>query len=173
MLNQRVQDALNEQITREISSGYIYLQMAAWCEDHNLPGFANWMRIQWKEELAHAMILFNYMHEVGGMAKLGEIEQPPYEYETIIDVFKKVLSHEQFVTASINNLMTIAIEEHDYATKNRLEWFVEEQVEEEATASDILGKLEMIGGKGSAMLMLDKDLATRTYADPSPLVSGE
>ncbi|MCP4395225.1 MAG: ferritin [Alphaproteobacteria bacterium] len=173
MISNTILAALNDQITKEIASGYIYLQMAAWCEDNTLPGFANWMRIQWKEELAHAMIFFNYVHERGAVVELGEIEKPRKEYSSITEVFKEVLKHEESVTASINNIMRLAIEEHDYATKNRLEWFIEEQVEEEATASEVLGKLKMFGDDKRALLMMDKEFEGRTYSDPSPLVKGE
>jgi ferritin len=172
MLNEKMLDALNDQITKELYSSYLYLQMAAWLDDHSLPGMATWMKVQAQEEIAHAMIFYNYVSERNGFVDLGAIDKPPASFESVTDVFETTLEHEQKVTASINNLMDIALEIKDYATQNRLEWFIGEQVEEEANAHDILGQLELIGG-GHALFMIDKELGARTFVPPSPLAGAQ
>lgn len=171
MLSERMLNALNDQITKELYSSYLYLQMAAYFDDSSLSGFANWMKVQAQEEASHAMIFYNYVCERGGMVDLGAIEKPPADYADALEVFKKVLAHEEVVTASINNLMDIAREEKDYATQNRLEWFIAEQVEEEATAGDLIGKLELVSG-GHGVFMVDKELGARAFNPPSPLAGG-
>ena len=169
MLSEKMCAALNEQITKEFYSSYLYLQMAAWCDEQSLTGFGNWMRIQTQEENAHGMILFNYVLERGGSIKLGQIETPVCEYDSLLDVFEATLKHEQFVTSSFNNLMGLAIAENDYACKIRLDWFIEEQVEEEANVGDIIGKLKLIGTGSNGLFMMDKEMASRSYVVPSPL----
>ncbi len=169
MLSEKMLNGLNDQITKEIYSSYLYLQMAAWFENRSLSGFANWMKVQAQEELSHAMILFNFANERGGFVTLGAVDKPETDFSSAQDVFAKTLAHEQLVTASINSLMDIAIAEKDYATKNRLDWFVDEQVEEEANASALFDKLQLIGDKGNAIFMMDKELAARTFVMPSPL----
>lgn len=171
MIGERMLNALNDQITKELYSSYLYLQLAAWLDKRNLSGMATWMKVQCQEEISHAMIFYNFVNERGGFVNVGAIEKPENEYETILDVWRKVLSHEQLVTASINNLMDIAIEEKDYATRNRLEWFIGEQVEEEANANDIIGKLELVQG-GNALFMMDKELGARLFVLPAPLAGG-
>lgn len=170
MLNKQMLAKLNEQITKETYSGYLYLQMAAWFESQNLSGFANWMKIQAQEEISHMMIFYNYVNERGGMVEFGAIDKPPEDYSSSLDIFEKTLTHEQKVTASINDLMDLAIAEKDYATKNRLEWFISEQVEEEANASELVNKVKLIGEQGNGIFMLDKELSTRTFTMPSPLL---
>ena len=171
MLSDTMVKALNDQITKEMYSSYLYLQMAAWLENESLSGCAAWMKVQAQEEIAHGMIFYNYVCERGGLVEFGAIDQPGMEYASVMDVFKKVLEHEQFVTASINNLMDIALSEKDYATQRRLDWFISEQVEEEGNAMAIVGKLEMIGGT-QGIFMLDKELSARTFVPPSPLAGG-
>ena len=172
MLSEKMLTALNTQINREFYSAYFYLQMAAYLEDQSLPGLANWMKVQTQEESAHAMILFNYVCERGELVRLDAIEVPPMDYDSPLEVFEEVLEHEQKVTAMINALMVIANEENDFATRNRLEWFVAEQVEEESNASSLVGALQRIES-GNGVFMLDKELAGRVFALPSPLVSSE
>lgn len=169
MLSKQLLDGLNDQITKELYSSYLYLQMAAHFNNQSLSGLATWMKVQAQEEIAHAMIFYNYVGERGERVELGAIDKPESDYTSALDVFKKTLAHEQKVTASINNLMSMAIEEKDYATRNRLEWFIGEQVEEEANPSEIIGKLELIGEQGNALFMLDKELGARTFVLPSPL----
>lgn len=165
MLSNVMQKALNEQINAELWSAYLYLSMSAYFEDKNLPGFANWMKIQWQEEISHAMKLFDYVNERGGRVNLMPIAEVKTEWTGPIEVFSETLEHERKVSALINNLVNIAISEADHATNNVLQWFVAEQVEEEATAENLLEQLKMIDGFGHGMLMLDRELAQRTFVD--------
>lgn len=169
MLSDKMLTDLNEQITKEFYSAYLYLQMSAWFTNRNLPGFANWMTVQAKEEAAHATIFSNYVNDCGGMLALGTIDAPPPDYASPLDIYEQTLAHEQVVTASINDLMNQAIGESDHASKTRLDWFVSEQVEEEASAFEIIGKLKLIDDKGVGLFMLDKELAARVFVMPSPL----
>jgi ferritin len=160
-LSKAMQDALNEQIREELASAYIYLSMAAYCESINLRGFAHWMQAQSNEEMAHAMKFYGYVHERGGRVVLEAVEQPPIEFEGAVDVFEKTLAHEQYITSRIHKLYALASEENDYASLSILQWFVDEQVEEESSAGEILDTLKMIGDKGQALFMLDRQLAAR------------
>jgi ferritin len=160
-LSKTMQDALNEQIKEELASAYIYLSMAAYCESINLPGFAHWMRDQSNEEMAHAMKFYGYIHERGGRVVLQAIEQPPVEFDGPIGVFEKTLAHEQYITGRIHKLYGMAVEEKDYASLGVLQWFVDVQVEEESSATEILELLKMIGDKGQGLIMLDRQLARR------------
>ena len=160
-LSKKMQDAINEQIREELASSYIYLSMAAYCESINLPGFATWMRAQSNEELEHAMKFYEYIHDRGGRVLLQAIEQPPAEFEGPLGVFEKTLEHEQYITGCIHKLYGMAVAENDYASLGILQWFVDEQVEEEQSASEILEVLKMIGEKGQGLFMLDRQLAQR------------
>lgn len=166
MLNKRLEVAINEQINAELYSAYLYLSMGAYFEAQNLSGFANWMRVQFQEEQFHALKFFDYINERGGKVVLEAIEKPKVDWENAVEVFEETLKHEYHVTSLINNLMDIAIEEKDHATKSFLNWYVDEQVEEEANASALLEQLKLIDGKGHGMLMLDKELATRVFVPP-------
>jgi ferritin len=161
MLHGRVESAINEQIKNELYSGYLYLAMAAHAESANLPGFGNWLRKQAEEELSHAMKLYAYVNERGGRVVLQQIDQPPVEFESPLKMFEQVYEHEQKVTALIHGLYEVATEAKDYATQSLLKWFIDEQVEEEANASLIVEQLKMAGGKGQALLMMDRSLAQR------------
>lgn len=165
MLKQRMQDALNKQINAEFEASYLYLSMSAYFESINLPGFANWMKIQAQEELTHAMKIFRFVNDRGGRVILTAISKPETEWKTPLDAFEGALAHEQKVTGMIDNLVDIATEEKDHASRSMLNWFVDEQVEEEANASEIAEKLKLIGDKGQGLLMLDRDLASRTFVD--------
>lgn len=156
---------LNKQINAEIWSAYLYLSMSAWFEDKNLAGFANWMKVQYQEETTHAMKIFDYVNERGGRVLLQPIAAVDTKWEDETDVFETTLKHEQKVTSLINNLVNIAIEEKDHATNNMLQWFVEEQVEEEASADEILQQLKMLKGNPHGILMLDRELKQRTFVD--------
>jgi ferritin len=160
-LSKKMQDALNEQIREEMASAYIYLSMAAYCESINLPGFAAWMQAQSNEELSHAMKFYGYIHDRGGRVVFDSLEQPPVEFDGPIGVFEKTLAHEQYITGRIHKLYAMAVEENDYASLGILQWFVDEQVEEEKTAGDILGMLKMVGDKGQGLIILDRQLASR------------
>lgn len=160
-LSKKIQDALNDQIKEEMASAYIYLSMAAYCESINLPGFAHWMASQSQEELEHAMKFYNYINDRGGRVVFQALEQPPVDFDGPIDVFEKTLAHEQFITGCIHNLYALAAQENDYASLSILRWFVDEQVEEEKTAGEILEMLKMTGAKGQGLIMLDRQLAQR------------
>ena len=160
-LSKKMLDAMNEQIKEEMASAYIYLSMAAYCESINLSGFASWMQAQSNEELEHAMKFYGHITERGGRVVFEALEQPPVEFGGPVDVFEKTLAHEKHITGRIHDLYTLATEEKDYASLGLLQWFVDEQVEEESTASEILDTLKMIGDKGQALYMLDRQLGTR------------
>ena len=162
MLTKAVLEALNDQIRLEFSSAYAYLAMSAHCESENLPGFAKWLRIQWEEELGHAMKLFNYVHERNGNVTLQSIEKPAGKWKSPVDVFDNVISHEQKVTASVHKLYEVAAKEKDYATQVLLQWFIKEQVEEEKNATEIVELMKLAGTSGPSLLMLDRQLGARS-----------
>ncbi len=167
MDKKRIEKELNSQLNNEFFSSYLYLAMAAYCDSISLPGFANWMRSQAQEELFHAMKFYDYILERGFKVDLLKIDQPEKEWGSPLNMFEEVLKHEQFITESINNLVNVAEEEKDHATRIFLEWFVSEQVEEEASADAVLQKLRLTGGQGSALFMIDKELSTRTFTPPA------
>ncbi|OYT59975.1 ferritin [Thermoplasmatales archaeon ex4484_30] len=166
MLSQRMLEELNKQVNAELYSAYLYLSMAAYFESINLKGFANWMRVQAQEELTHAMRFFDYINERGGVVKLAAIEQPPTEWKSPLDVFEATYKHEVKVTGMINSLVNLAMKEKDHATYNMLQWFVAEQVEEEASADEIRQQLKLIGKDGRGILMLDRELGQRVFTPP-------
>ncbi|MCI9171745.1 ferritin [uncultured Duncaniella sp.] len=169
MMNPKIQDAINEQINAEMYSAYLYLSMAQYFEAEGLAGFANWFKIQFQEEQAHATIFMNYINQRGGRVLLKAIEAVPTEWESPMAAFVNTLEHEKKVTALINNLYTMALEEQDYATRDRLTWFVNEQVEEEDNCRTLIDKLRMIGDNGMGLYMLNTELAARNYTAPSAL----
>jgi ferritin len=160
-MDKRMEAGLNQQINMEFGAAYLYLSMAAYFESKQLPGFAHWMRLQSQEELGHGMRIFDHILERGGVVELGALEAPLAEFESPRAVFEQSLEHEQRVTASIQRLYAQALEVGDYAAEVMLQWFVTEQVEEEASASAVVGQLELIGDHGPALLMLDRELAAR------------
>jgi ferritin len=166
MIKKTVVDALNEQINAEFHSAYLYLSMSSYFQSVGLAGYANWMRIQYQEELAHATRFFDYVNERGGRVKLSPIKEVDIDFSGIVDVFEKTLVHEQKVTGLINRLMDISIQESDHATKSFLQWFVDEQVEEEANVEQILNNLRLIKGEGQGLLMMDREMQTRVFIDP-------
>jgi ferritin len=161
MLSKTMQDAINEQIQKEYHSSYLYLAMAAYCEASNLPGSAVWMRVQSREELTHAMKLFEHMVDRGGRVTLQAIPQPAAEYKSALDVFEKVLAHEQLVTASIHKLYALALKENDYPAQVMLQWFVTEQVEEEKSAGQVVEQLKAVGESKTSLMLLDRHLGKR------------
>jgi ferritin len=165
MIKEKMEKALNDQINKEIYSSYLYLSMCAYAQSKGLQGIANWMKIQAQEELTHANKFFDYVHERGGKVLLRAIDAVPVEFGSVIEMFEKVLEHEQFVTASINNLVDISIEISDHATRSMLLWFIDEQVEEEASVNEIIDHLKLVDGNGHGLFMIDKDLATRVFVD--------
>ena len=173
MLNKKIQDALNAQINAEFWSAYLYLAMALHFKAEGRSGVANWFEIQFKEEQAHAQIFMNYVNQRGGKVTLAPIEAVPSIWPSILDAFKATLEHEQKVTALINNLFSLAEQEKDYATRDRLMWFVSEQVEEEDNCRTLIDKFTLVGDNGMGIYMLDNELAARTYTEPSPLATAE
>ncbi len=165
MMKEKMLNAINEQINKELYSSYLYLSMSAYAMSVGLPGIANWMKIQAQEELTHANKFLDYIHERNGRVMLKAIDAVPVEFGNVIEMFRKVLEHEQYVTESINNLMDISIELSDHATRSMLMWFVDEQVEEEASVQEIIDQLNLVEGKGQGLFMIDKDLATRVFVD--------
>ena len=166
-LDKKMQDALNEQINAEMYSAYLYLSMGSWFEDRNLKGFANWFRCQYLEENMHAMKMYNFVNERGGRVVLQSIAGPETDWNTFADVYEQVVEHEAHVTSLINNLVYLSRELRDYATESFLMWYVDEQVEEEATADELLSRLKLIKEDTNALYMMDKDLQIRV---PSPNV---
>jgi len=165
MLSKKMADALNDQVNKEMYSAYLYLAMSAHSEEKGLSGFANWFMVQYKEEMTHAMKIYHYIQEQGAKVNLKAIEEPPFDFQSPLDMFKKTLAHEQFVTRSIHELVDLAISENDHATHIFLQWFVTEQVEEEANDHEIIGKLEMIGNNPGVLFMLDRELGSRAFSD--------
>jgi ferritin len=161
MLKENLQAAINDQIQKELYSGYLYLAMSAYCEAEGWSGFAHWMREQAEEEQEHAMRLFHYVNERGGRVILAAIDQPPTEFGTPLEIFEAVYAHEQKVTASIDALYELALEVDDYATQIELQWFITEQVEEEDSAQEIVDLLKKIGDHINGLVMLDQKLAAR------------
>lgn len=172
-MNEKVQNAFNEQINKEMFSAYLYMSMVAWFENEDLPGLATWMRVQSQEELCHATILFNHVCERGGRVILEALEKPASEFKSPEDIFTQALAHEEFISKSINDLMSLAEAEKDFAARQHLEWFVEEQVEEEASATAMLVRAKRVGDNGQGLIMFDKEAGTRVFTLPGPLAAGE
>jgi ferritin len=161
MINKAMQTAMNDQINKELYSSYLYLSMAAYLEDKNLPGFAHWMRVQETEEREHAMKFYDFMVERGGRVTLKAIDAPKAEWKSTLELAEEVAAHETMITASINTLYELALTEKDYPTQIMLQWFISEQVEEERNAAEIVANLKLIEDRGTAVLMLDHRLAKR------------
>jgi ferritin len=161
MIGKPVQDAMNEQINKELFSSYLYLSMAAYFEYKNLPGFANWMRIQADEERGHAMKFYDFILECGGRVLLKTIDAPKTDWASNLEVAEEVAAHEAKVTASIYSLYELALKEKDYPAQVMLQWFISEQVEEEKNAAEIVASLKMIEARETAVLQLDHQLAKR------------
>ncbi|MFN3691896.1 MAG: ferritin [Fervidobacterium sp.] len=161
MINEKVAKHLNEQLGKELYSSYLYLSMASYFDSIDLTGFANWMKLQAKEELGHAMKIYDFLYERGTRAELPALEKPKSEWESPLSAFKAAYEHERFITESINKLLELAKEEKDYATEQFLQWFIKEQVEEEAQTELIVRKLQKLGDSYVALYMLDKELGSR------------
>lgn len=169
MISPKLQDAINAQINAEFWSAYLYLSMGMHFEAEGHAGLANWFKIQFKEEQAHAEIFMNYLNSRGGRVVLAPIAEVPTSWKSPLDAFEHTLAHEEKVTAMINNIYAIAEAEHDYATCNKLDWFVSEQVEEEETARGLIDRFKLIGDNGLALYTVNQELATRVYTEPAPL----
>ena len=166
MLSKAMAEALNRQIQKEVYSEYYYFAMAAYLTDINLDGFANFFLIQAKEEHDHVIKFFNYINERGGRVIVYGIEEPPNDFASPLDIFEKAYEHEQLVSKSIHEIMDLAIKENDHPSKVFLQWFVDEQVEEESTMDRIVNRIKLVGGEGHGILMIDNELAARTYIPP-------
>ena len=166
MFTERLQNAINDQIAAEFYSAYLYLAMSAYLESKDLPGMAHWMRMQYEEEVIHALKFFAYLNDRGAPVILKAIDAPPAEFDSVVAVFEEVLAHEQKVTSLIHNLYTLAIEEGDYPTQSLLHWYIDEQVEEEKSASEVLARLKMVQDYPPGLLMMDQELAARPAPTP-------
>ena len=164
-ISKKMQDAINAQINEEFASSYIYLSMAAYSESENLSGMATWMKLQAEEEIEHAMKFFNYVFERGGDVKLTAIKEPKDKWESPLNAFEEAYAHEQFITKKIHALADVADELDDLATESFLKWFIDEQVEEEATASNIVAQMKMVSESRDGLFMLDKELGQRVFVD--------
>lgn len=161
-MKQHLVDAFNAQIQAEFQSAYVYLGMAAWFTENNLPGFAQWMRVQWEEETQHAMKLYDFLHNRGVSVTLRPLSAPGSTYTSALDVFEHVHTHEQSITASINALYELALTDKDLPSQIMLQWFINEQVEEEALVIEIIERLKLVGTDGPSIYLLDRQMATRT-----------
>lgn len=168
MMNERIEKALNEQMNAELYSAYLYLSMASYFESKGLEGCAHWMKAQTQEELMHAIKFYEFITERGGRAIMKAIDAPPSDWDSPLNVFENALQHEQFVTSLINKLMDLAIEEKDHATQIFLQWFISEQVEEEASAGAVVEKMRLAGKSPGGVFMVDRELAQRQMPIPIP-----
>jgi ferritin len=164
MASQKIIDALNLQLNKEMFSSYLYLSMCAYFENKNLAGMSQWMKLQSQEEYAHAMKFYDFILRIGGKVKLAAIENPQTDWDTAQKVFEDSLSHEKFISKSIHQLMDLATEEKDHPTKSFLQWFVDEQVEEEDNVQKIVDNFELIGDSKGGLFMLDRELGARSAA---------
>jgi len=167
MIGKKMEKALNDQINAEMYSAYIYLAMAAYFESENLPGCASWMRVQVQEETAHAMKFYDFVNERGGRITLKAIEQPPKTWKSPLAAFAAAYEHEQYITERINKLVDLAIQEKDHAANAFLQWFVNEQVEEETSVDTVVQNLRMAEKAPGAMFMIDRELGQRTFTPPA------
>lgn len=167
MISQAMQDALNKQINEELFSAYVYAAMSNYFEDKSLKGFAQWMRLQSEEELSHARRIVTYMNDRGGRIVLGAVKAPPVEWDSPLAAFQDAYEHERHISALINDLSTLAVNEKDHASRAFLEWFVTEQVEEESTADEIVQQLKLMDGAPGGLFLMDRELAQRAPADPA------
>ena len=173
MLSEKLCKAFNAQINAELWSAYLYLSMSMDAAARGQKGVANWFKIQFQEEQAHAEIMMNHVLARGNEVVLAPIDAVQTNWASALEMYKDTLTHEKKVTSLITNLYDVALEEKDYAAQNMLKWFIDEQVEEEESAKDIIDQLEAVEGNKYGLLMIDKDLATRVYNVPSPLAKGE
>jgi ferritin len=167
MMKKKMEEALNKQVNAELYSSYLYLSMAAYFESINLKGFSNWMTVQAQEELVHAMKFYRYLIERGGRVSLTTIEGPETEWKSALDAFEHVSRHEQKVTDLINKLVDLALKESDHATNSFLQWFVDEQVEEESSAGAVVQKLRLAGESPGGLFMLDNEFGQRIFTPPA------
>ena len=171
MLSSNLYKAINEQINAELWSAYLYLSMSMDCQAKGYNGIANWFYVQFQEEQAHARIFMNYLNSRDAKVELLPIAEVRTSWDSVLDMFKQTLEHEKKVTGLINNIAAIANEDRDYASINRITWFIDEQVEEEESAREMIATFEAVEGNKYGMYMLDKELTARTFVAPSPLAA--
>ena len=171
-INKKIEDAINNQINAELYSAYLYLGMSSRCTEMNLKGMANWLYVQAQEEMTHAMKFYRFVLDRGGHTVFPAIENVRDNWKSPLEMFEAAYEHEKKVSAMINNIMDIAIAERDHATASMLNWFVDEQVEEEANSLEIAEKLKLIGDSKDGLLMLDKELSTRVFVDSTQPAGG-
>src|SRR5512137_1494332 len=164
MITKNVEKAINEQIKREEDSSRIYLSMASWAERNGFPGAANWLYVQTEEERIHMLKLVHYLNDRGGMAVIPALEAPEAKFKSLPDVFQQVLKHEEYISASINDLYAICTKEKDFTSANYLQWYITEQIEEESTVRNILDQLRLAGTDKGGLFMMDKEFATLAAA---------
>ncbi|MBN1129544.1 MAG: ferritin [Chitinispirillaceae bacterium] len=172
MISKKMAGAINGQINKEMYSAYLYMAMSAKANEDGLKGAANWFMVQYHEEMVHAMKFYEYLADQGASIALGAIAEPPRSFSSLLDMFEKTLTHEQFVTKSINDLMELAIAEKDHASQALLAWYVTEQVEEEKNDTEIIQTLRMIGDNKAALFMYDKELGARLATVPLDFSKG-
>ena len=165
-MNEKIEKMINDQMNFELYSSYIYMAMAAYCDSIDLEGFAHWFKMQVQEEMYHAIKMYNYLFERGARPFFTQIDAPAKEWKSVKAAFENALEHEKLVTERINNLMTAAIKENDHASRSFLNWFVDEQVEEEASVDSIIKKLNLIKDSGEGLFMIEKELAARVFTTP-------
>ncbi len=167
MISKKMEETINEQIMHEFYSAHLYLAMAAYLESIDLPGFAKWMRIQYQEEVFHGMKMFDYVIERDGRAVVKQFDGVPEEWKSVNDVFESAYKHEQKVTSLINNMVDVALAEKDHASHIFLQWFVNEQVEEESTAKGIIQQLKLLGDSKAGLFQVDRELGQRVFTPPA------
>jgi ferritin len=168
MIKEKVEKAINEQIKKEEYSSRLYLQMASWCEVNGFKGAAEFLYAQADEERVHMLKFVHYLNDRGGHAKMMQIEQPPYEFKNISDIFEQVMEHEIFITNSINDVYEVTLSERDHTSGTFLQWFINEQIEEESTMSTILDKIKLVGEDKAGYFHIDKELEAMAAARPAP-----
>ena len=171
MITKNVEKALNEQIKREENSSRLYLAMASWAERAGFPGAADWLYVQTEEERLHMLKLVHYINDRGGNAVIPSLEAPKTGFKTLLDVFQNVLKHEEFISASINDLYAVCVKEKDFTTANYLQWYITEQVEEESTVRSILDQLRLAGTEKGGLFLMDKEFGTRALAKRAALAA--
>jgi len=171
-INKKIEDAINKQINAELYSAYLYLGMSSRCTETNLKGMANWLYVQAQEEMTHAIKFYRFVLDRGGHPVMTGIEGVRTDWKSPLEMFAAAYEHEKLVTGLINNIVDIALAERDHATASMLNWFVDEQVEEEANASEITEKLKLIGESKDGLLMLDKELSLRVFVDSTQPAGG-
>ncbi len=170
MIKENVEKAINEQIKKEEYSSRLYLQMASWCEVNGFKGAGDFLYAQADEERLHMLKFVHYLNDRGGHAKMMQIEQPPYEFKNISDIFEQVMEHEIFITNSINDVYEVTLSERDHTSGTFLQWFINEQIEEESTMSTILDKIKLVGEDKAGYFHIDKELEAMAAARPAPEV---